>query len=140
MTFPATASITSSAPAAAFFAHWADMAAWPEWNLDTEWVRLHGPFAPGTTGRLKPKGGFAVPFRIERLTDDEFVDVSRLPGARLTFAHRVTASPTGVRVDVRVDLTGPLAGIWRRIIGPGVSASLQPDLDRLARRAEQTAA
>jgi hypothetical protein len=30
------------------------MATWPEWNLDTEWVRLDGPFAAGSTGRLQP--------------------------------------------------------------------------------------
>jgi hypothetical protein len=71
------------------------MATWPEWNLDSEWVRLDGPFVQGSTGRLKPKGGFAVPFVIERLVPgSEFVDTSRLPGARLTFAHVVGPART----------------------------------------------
>ncbi|MDX6436655.1 MAG: hypothetical protein QOK34_1489, partial [Gaiellaceae bacterium] len=48
----AEAKATSSAPPAAFFARWADMATWPEWNTDTEWVRLDGPFAAGSTGVL----------------------------------------------------------------------------------------
>jgi hypothetical protein len=42
----ATAHVMSSAPASAFFERWADMTTWPEWNADTEWVRLDGPFAP----------------------------------------------------------------------------------------------
>ncbi len=40
MTTLTSASVRSTAPASAFFRHWADMATWPEWNLDTEWVRL----------------------------------------------------------------------------------------------------
>ena len=53
------------------------MASWPEWNADTEWVRLDGPFAAGSTGVLKPGGGPRVKFVIQTLVPDrEFVDVS----------------------------------------------------------------
>ena len=129
----ATASVTSSAPASAFFERWADVATWPEWNTDTAWVRLDGPFATGTTGRLKPKGGPAVRFVVERLSAEEFVDVSRLVGARLTFGHRVTVLPGGgTRVDVAVTLTGPLRRLWNAVLGRDIAASVQPDLDRLA--------
>jgi hypothetical protein len=132
----ASAHVTSSAPPSAFFARWADMATWPEWNLDTEWVRLDGPFAEGATGTLKPKGGPKVPFVVDRLTEDEFVDVSKLLGARLTFAHRVTT--TGDRTEVSVDATisGPLAPVWKLILGKGIAASAQPDLERLVAAAE----
>jgi hypothetical protein len=136
MTTIATASVTSSAPPAAFFAKWADMATWPEWNLDTEWVRLDGPFAPGATGVLKPKGGPKVPFVVAELGPDRFVDVSRLLGARLTFDHRVTAADGATTVSVAVTLQGPLAFAWRLILGKGIAASAQPDLDRLAGCAE----
>jgi hypothetical protein len=90
MTTIATSTVTSSAAPDAFFAEWADMASWPEWNLDTEWVRLDGAFVEGATGTLKPKGGPKVPFVVARLVDgEEFTDVSRLIGARLTFRHLV---------------------------------------------------
>ena len=69
MTTLATAHATSTAEPAAFFARWADMATWPQWNLDTEWVRLDGPFVAGATGTLKPKGGPTVSFVIERLVE-----------------------------------------------------------------------
>src|SRR5512144_2647941 len=96
MTTLATARATSLAPPAAFFERWADTATWPDWNTDTEWVRMDGPCMTGATGTLKPKGGFAVPFVIERLVPGrEFVDVSRLPGARLMFDHQVTADADG---------------------------------------------
>ena len=138
MTTLATAHVTSTAPATAFFDRWADMATWPEWNLDTEWVRLDGAFAEGATGVLKPKGGPKVPFVVARLVPGSvFDDVSRLVGARLTFAHRVTPTAGGGSVvTVTVSMDGPLAAVWRRILGKGLIASLQPDLDRLARAAE----
>ena len=66
---------TTAAPAA-LFERWADMATWPEWNADTEWVRLDGPFAEGATGVLKPQGGPKVKFVIDSLVE-RLLDESR---------------------------------------------------------------
>jgi hypothetical protein len=113
------------------FARWADMATWPEWNTDTEWVRLDGPFQTGATGVLKPKGGPKVRFVVESLTPTEFVDVSLLFGAKLTFAHAVGTDAAGTTVAVTISLTGPMAWFWRMALGKGLAASVQPDLDKL---------
>lgn len=131
MTTFAEARITSAAAPSAFFARWADMATWPEWNADTEWVRLDGPFATGSTGVLKPKGGPKTKFVIAKVSDDEFIDVSRLVGARLTFHHQVAVLPEGTEVRVAVSLTGPLAFLWNAILGKGIKESLQRDLEAL---------
>lgn len=131
------AEIDSSAPPEAFFARWADTATWPEWNTDTAWVRLDGPFVEGATGRLKSRGGPAVSFVVDRLDAEHFVDISRLFGARMTFAHTVTRTPTeGSSVHVAVTIEGPIAWLWKKIIGGGIAASLQPDLSGLAAVAE----
>jgi hypothetical protein len=128
----ATAHLTSDAAPSAFFARWADMATWPEWNTDTEWVRLDGPFVQGATGVLKPKGGPKVAFEVTALVPErEFTDVSRLFGARLTFRHLVSRVPEGTRVDVAVTLSGPLARLWNLVLGKGIAASLGKDLERL---------
>jgi hypothetical protein len=134
----AEAEAASTAPPAAFFARWADMATWPEWNLDTEWVRLDGPFAAGSRGVLKPKGAPRVKFVIDALVPDrEFVDVSLLVGARLTFRHLVEPlAGGGCRVRVAVTMSGPLRWMWARILGKGFRTTLQPDLDRLVAAAE----
>ncbi|BEP15290.1 hypothetical protein acdb102_36010 [Acidothermaceae bacterium B102] len=136
MTTLAAASATSSVAPAAFFARWADMSTWPEWNADTEWVRLDGPFVAGATGVLKPKGGPKVTFTLATLTDDEFVDVSSLLGAKLTFAHHISEASGRTSVSVEVSLTGPLAPVWNLILGKGIKASLQRDLDALVAVAE----
>lgn len=110
MTTITEAHATSTAPPSVFFARWADMDTWPEWNADTEWVRLDGPFSEGSTGVLKPKGGPKVKFVIARLVPErEFVDVSLLFGARLTFAHAVSQQPNGgCAIDIAVTIDGPL--------------------------------
>ena len=54
MTIIATARATSTAHPSAFFARWADTATWPEWNTDTEWVRLdvNGHIRTALSGEL----------------------------------------------------------------------------------------
>jgi hypothetical protein len=134
----ASARAESSADPTAFFARWADMATWPEWNADTDWVRLDGPFVEGATGRLKPKGGPKVRFVVERLVPGrEFVDVSLLLGARLVFDHQVTDLADGCRIDVTTTLSGPLSRLWMLILGRGLRDSAQTDLDRLVAVVEE---
>jgi hypothetical protein len=133
----AEARITSAAAPAAFFARWADMATWPEWNADTEWVRLDGPFVAGATGVLKPKGGPKVKFVVAELSDTEFKDVSKLLGARLTFRHLVSTGAAGTDVSVAVTLTGPMAFLWKAVLGKGIKDTIQRDLDSLAAVAER---
>jgi hypothetical protein len=134
----AEARVTSAAAPSAFFARWADMATWPEWNADTEWVRLDGPFAAGATGVLKPEGGPKVKFVVAELSDTEFKDVSKLLGARLTFRHLVSTGDAGTEVSVAVTLTGALAFFWKAVLGKGIKATVQRDLDSLAAVAERT--
>lgn len=112
------------------------MATWPEWNTDTAWVRLDGQFVEGATGQLKPKGGPKVSFVVERLNNHEFVDVSRMPGGRITFAHRIDETPRGTEISVTVDIGGPLGFVWRLILAGDFRTALQPDLDRLVATAE----
>ncbi|NUR27215.1 MAG: hypothetical protein HOV83_15440 [Catenulispora sp.] len=132
-----TARISSSAAPAAFFARWADMATWPEWNADTEWVRLDGEFAAGATGVLKPKGGPKTKFVVEKLDEREFTDVSLLLGARLTFRHLVEVEADGATsVAVSVTLAGPLARVWNLVLGKGIGRTLQRDLEALKAAAE----
>jgi uncharacterized membrane protein len=134
MTTIANAKATSTAPVEHFFALWGDMATWPEWNTDTEWVRLDGPFQTGSTGVLKPKGGPKVRFVLDSVVPErEFVDVSLLLGARLTFRHDVSVSESGgTQVDVTISISGPLAAAWKLVLGKGLRGTAQPDLDRLA--------
>lgn len=135
----ATAQITTDVAPEAFFARWADMATWPEWNTDTEWVRLDGPFRTGATGVLKPKGGPKTKFVVTALDlGREFTDVSLLTGAKLTFRHLVGQAADGrTTVAVTVTLGGPLAFFWNAILGKGIATGIAADLARLEQAARQ---
>jgi hypothetical protein len=105
------------------------MDTWPDWDWDWDgavaWSRLDRPFAAGTTGELKPKGGPKVRFVIETLEPrSEFTDVSAMPGAKLRIRHLVTVDGDGrSRVDSEVSIDGPLAWLWGRVLGRGIATS-----------------
>jgi len=137
-----TASATSTAPPEAFFARWEDMDTWPEWDDAVAWTRLDGPFAVGTTGVLKPKGGPKVRFVIEVLEPgSEFTDVSSVPGARLRIRHLVAVGTDGrTRVDIEVTVDGPLAWLWAVTLGRSIASSTPEGLSKLVTAAESDAA
>ncbi|MVU81146.1 hypothetical protein GPX89_28360 [Nocardia sp. ET3-3] len=136
MTQIAEATATSTATPAAFFAKWADMGTWQEWNSDTEWAKLDGPFEQGATGVIKPKGGPKTKFVVTKLTDTEFIDSSKLIGARLIFAHHVVTDGERTTVTVRISMEGPLRALWTKILGGDLAASVQADVDALVAAAE----
>ena len=133
-----TATATSTAAPEAFFARWEDMGTWPEWDHAIAWARLDGPFAVGTTGELKPRGGPKVRFVIEVLAPgSEFTDVSSMPGSKLRIRHLTERGDDGrTRVDIEVSIGGPLAGLWGRILGKGIAASTPEGLAKLVELAE----
>jgi hypothetical protein len=136
-----TARARSSAPPAAFFARWADLDSWSEWDTAVAWGRLDGPFAVGTTGELKPARGPKVRFVIETLEPGrEYTDVSTMPGARLWIRHLVRTDDAGTEVEVQVSLDGPLARVWGVVLGRQLSRSTVAGLDRLVVVAEADAA
>lgn len=133
-----SADASSTAPATAFFARWTDHDTWAEWSPDTSWVRLQGPVAQGARGVLKPVGGPRTTFVIDALvTDREYTDVSRFPGAVLRFQHLVAPrSDGGSDLRVSVTLTGLLAGVWAKVLRPSFAESVPADLERLVALAE----
>ncbi len=127
------ATAVSTAPPEAFFARWEDMDTWPEWDEAVAWTRVDGPFAAGTTGELKPRGGPKVRFVIETLVPgSEFTDVSSMPGAKLRIRHLLAVGDDGrTRVDIEVSIEGPLAALWGLLLGRGIASSTPEGLARL---------
>ncbi|TDC50193.1 hypothetical protein E1212_15855 [Jiangella ureilytica] len=128
----ACASRASTAAPSLFFDRWVDHSSWSEWSPDTQWVRVEGPVAAGARGVLKPKGGPRTRFLVaEHERDRVYTDVSRVPGATLTFRHAVAPSPAGSELTVRVWLDGPMSWLWARTAFRGFRHSVPSDLDRL---------
>lgn len=129
MTILASHTRTVPVAAEALFARWADVDTHPEWSKGLAWTRLDEPVRLGARGRLKPAGGPSFRFEVtELLADRVFADTSYLPGARLSFRHAAEPVDGGSSVHVSVDLSGPLAWLWTRVLGG--SAALQADIEK----------
>lgn len=128
---------TTSATPAQLWARYAEPSTWPEWDHEAANVTVRGPVAVGTRGSLKPVKGPETPFTFTEVTPEvSFADVSRLPLARLTFAHRIEPTATGSRFTHRIAITGPLSPLFARVIGKRIAAGLPKAMRALARLAE----
>lgn len=119
------------APAAVWEKAYADAEAWPKWNVEIKRASLDGPLAIGAEAKIVFGTGLRLRFRVVELEDGRlFTDESRLPGARM--GHRHLLEPTeggGSRLTNTIYIEGPLAPLWRRILGPAATRTL-PDAQR----------
>jgi hypothetical protein len=115
---------------------WTDVDQWSAWQDDVEYARIEGAFTTGAVIRFKPKGGPKV--RIE-LTDVQaplrYVDTTYLPLARMVDVHELVQTEDGLEVRNTLTMTGPLAYVWRKLVGEGVARSLPEQTARLVDRA-----
>ncbi|HXR61117.1 MAG TPA: SRPBCC family protein [Solirubrobacterales bacterium] len=121
------------APSAVWQRAYADAEAWPRWNAELERASLDGPLAEGAEARIVFRTGLRLRFRVVEFEQGRlFTDEARLPGARMGHRHLLEPTPGGgSRLTNTIYVEGPLAGLWRRILGPAAARSL-PDAQRAA--------
>jgi hypothetical protein len=118
----------SSAEPAAVWALWADPERWPDWNRDIERAELDGPFEVGTVVRIKFRRGGTIRFSVTEIERERlFVDEARLPGATLGHEHRISPGDGTIEISNRIYVRGPLAGLYRLLMGRRVRGSV-PEL------------
>jgi hypothetical protein len=130
-------SMPTPATAAQIWRKWAQVEDWPAWDRDLLWARLDGPFAAGSSGRMKPAAGPAVRFVLTRVVEGrEFVDRGRLPLTRLEFRHVYEPDAQGGgRILHQVTMTGLLAPVFARLVGRRIKAGLRHAMERLSETA-----
>lgn len=94
-----------------------DFNAWAQWDDGLEYTAIEGPAKTGAAFTLKPKGGPAVKITIEKMWPFELVDVAHLPLAKMRTIHKYTREGDTTRIDMQVQIWGPLGFLWRKIIG-----------------------
>jgi hypothetical protein len=118
------------------WAVWTDVEGWSSWQDDVEYAHLEGRFSQGAVIRFKPKGGPTV--RIELIdveAPSRFVDVTRFPLARMVDAHELVETDEGLEIRNTLSMEGPLAFVWRKLVGEGVAKSLPEQTTRLVEQA-----
>ena len=137
---PLSGSVEVRAAPERVFALWSDAAGWTAWDPDLESASLDGPFAPGSRGALKPRGGPRTRIELTEVVPGRaFTAASRLPLCRMVFDHAIEpldGRGGGCRVTHSVRFEGPLAGLFRRLIGPTIRRGLPGTMAGLKRAAE----
>jgi hypothetical protein len=126
-------------PASVWRKAYADAAAWPKWNAEIKRAQLDRPLAQGAEARVVCGTGLRLRFRVVEFEDGcLFTDQSRLPGARMGHRHLIEPTETGSRLTNTIYIEGPLAPLWRRIMGPAAARTL-PDAQRAVVELAQSA-
>ncbi|MGH8793129.1 MAG: SRPBCC family protein [Stackebrandtia sp.] len=127
--------LTSAAPAQVWKFY--DPDEWTRWDHDLEWVKVDGPMADGATGVLKPVAGPKTKLRFVQVVEERtFVNVARLPLAKMTVGHHIEPAGDGSRITHRMTISGALAPLWGRVIGAKAAAGLPETMRRLTSLAE----
>ncbi len=117
-------------PASVWQKAYADAAAWPKWNAEIKRAELDGPLVKGAKAKIVFGTGLRLRFHVVEFKDSSlFTDESRLPGARMGHRHLIEPTKSGSRLANTIYIEGPLAPLWRRIMGPAAARTL-PDAQR----------
>ena len=129
------------APAATLFAIYAEVGAWHRWDPDTKSARLDGPLRVGAAGMLAPAQGFPVKMAVVEVEQDRSFTVEcKAPLCVMRFEHVLTPLQGGaVNALHRVGFSGPLAGLFGRLVGTRVRRGLPATMASLKRYAEAQA-
>jgi len=118
-------------PAAVWSRAYADAAAWPSWNAEIKRATLDGPLALDAEARIVFGTGLRLRFRVVEYEEGRlFTDEARLPGARMGHRHLVEPAGHGAsQLTNTIYIEGPMAWLWRRLLGPAAARAL-PDAQR----------
>lgn len=116
---------------------WTEVEGWPRWDRGVEWSQLDGPFLAGTRGSLKPHDAPTTPFVLTKVEPNAaFSARSPLPLAAMNFVHTMGVEDGATMIEHRVEISGPLTPLFRRLIGSRIASELPSTVERLARLAE----
>ena len=104
---------------------WSDINNRPQWDLDTEWAELKGPFEKGAVFRFKPKGGPKLSMTIiECVPNESFTDCFKIPFARLYGSHRMEKTLEGLKITTSIKVEGLLGWFLRKLVAEKVAAEV----------------
>lgn len=133
------AEFTKSAQATpeALWERWTDVVNWPEQDASLEFASINGPFAVGNVITLKPKGSPIVKVQlieVSRLIS--FSSNGQLPLTKLQFDHKAKPVAGGIEFTQSVTMTGPLAGLFSRMMGRKMAENLDARMTKLVQLLE----
>ncbi|MPQ76102.1 SRPBCC family protein [Hydrogenovibrio sp. JE_KL2] len=115
---------------------WSDINHWGEWQPGLDYAKLEGKFEAGNHFLLKPKGKSPVKIELVEVEPHQsFTDLTRLPLAKMLGHHQFKQIGTGIEITSSIRLNGPLAFLWRRILGEKIADKMPAQTEQLIKRA-----
>ncbi len=132
-------SIKIDVPKDRVFALYADVGSWPRWDRETVDVQLPA-LRTGAVGWLKPREGPKAKIRVADVVPDRsFTVEAMLPLCRMQFGHELDEEAGHTTATHWVRFDGPLAFLFRHLVGRGIDRTLPATLAGLKRASEQNA-
>jgi hypothetical protein len=132
-----TQSIDIHASAERVYSLYADLTSWPTWDPSVVEVNLPSGLRVGSSGWLRPKDGPRTRISIYEASDGQsFTVQSHLPGCRMLFGHTLQTVAGGVRATHTLSFAGPLAFVFRRLLGAKIASTLSGALQGLKHMSE----
>jgi hypothetical protein len=117
---------------AAVWALWEDPKRWKDWNPQIAQAELSGPFAVGSSARIRFKRSpRPLTFEITALEPGRlFIDEARLPGTRLGHEHLLERDGETTRIAHRLYFDGPAERIYVLLMGRQMRAAVRQFVER----------
>lgn len=132
-------SVDTTAPPAAVWRRYSDVAGWPSWKHGIERVELDGPFQTGTTGRLVAEGQPPMAYRIVSAAPNRgYVSETELAeGIFLRIEHSLAALPDGgTRITHRVKVPRAALDVYGHDFSPRLNEGIRLTLAALSAAAQ----
>ena len=125
-------------------AAYAEPSLWLRWNDALASAKLLGPVEVGSCAKVRFRTGLRLRFHFTEVEHSRlFTDEAHLPGARMGHRHEIQAADRDVKITNTIYITGRLAWLWSRILGPSAQRGLpgwQQRILELAREATAASA
>lgn len=119
------------------FSLYKDVNTWPLWDDEIVQVSLPKGLQVGSVGWIKPRNGLKLHIKVIEMTPDKsFTIEGRLPLCRVHFGHVLDTEHDRTRATHWVDFSGPLAFLFRRVMGNEINATLPHTMAGLKRASE----
>lgn len=116
---------------------YADLTTWSQWDPAVLEVSLPAGLQAGSAGWLRAQGGPRTRIHVHEVSDAQsFTVASDLPGCKMLFGHTLKAVAGGVRATHTLSFAGPLAFVFRRLLGAKIAGTLPAALQGLKSMSE----
>jgi hypothetical protein len=129
--------VEADVTAEAIWSLYDDVATWPSWDAQAEFVTRDGPFAAGATGTMKFVGQEPLQYRLAKVEPlREFVDETPVGELVVRVSHQLEPLPSGrLRITYSAQIDGPDPQAQQ--IGPMITADFPETIASLIALAKE---